>query len=46
MEENNIKGEFLLFAPVRNETGEIFYTLFLEIKKMAENLIGNKLKMK
>ena len=33
MEENNIKGEFLLFAPVRNETGEIFYTLFLEIKK-------------
>ena len=33
LEENNIKGEFLLFAPVRNETGEIFYTLFLEIKK-------------
>lgn len=33
LEENSIKGEFLLFAPVRNETGEIFYTLFLEIKK-------------
>ena len=33
LEENNIKGEFLLFAPVKNETGEIFYTLFLEIKK-------------
>lgn len=33
LEENNIKGKFLLFAPVRNETGEIFYTLFLEIKK-------------
>ena len=33
LEENNIKGEFLLFAPVRNEIGEIFYTLFLEIKK-------------
>ena len=33
LEENNIKSEFLLFAPVRNETGEIFYTLFLEIKK-------------
>ena len=33
LEENNIKGEFLLFAPVRNETEEIFYTLFLEIKK-------------
>ena len=33
LEENNIKGEFLLFAPVRNEMGEIFYTLFLEIKK-------------
>ena len=30
LEENNIKGEFLLFAPVKNETGEIFYTLFLE----------------
>ena len=33
LEENNIKGEFLLFAPVKNEIGEIFYTLFLEIKK-------------
>ena len=33
LEENNIKGKFLLFAPVKNETGEIFYTLFLEIKK-------------
>lgn len=33
LEENNIKGEFLLFAPVKNETGKIFYTLFLEIKK-------------
>ena len=33
LEENNIKGEFLLFAPVKNETEEIFYTLFLEIKK-------------
>ena len=33
LEENNIKGEFLLFAPVKNETGGIFYTLFLEIKK-------------
>ena len=33
LEENNIKGKFLLFAPVRNETEEIFYTLFLEIKK-------------
>ena len=33
LEENNIKGEFLLFAPVKNEMGEIFYTLFLEIKK-------------
>ena len=33
LEENNIEGKFLLFAPVRNETGEIFYTLFLEIKK-------------
>ena len=33
LEENNIKREFLLFAPVKNETGEIFYTLFLEIKK-------------
>ena len=33
LEENNIKSEFLLFAPVKNETGEIFYTLFLEIKK-------------
>ncbi|BBM51158.1 GH3 auxin-responsive promoter protein [Leptotrichia trevisanii] len=33
LEENNIKGEFLLFAPVKNERGEIFYTLFLEIKK-------------
>ena len=33
LEENNIKGKFLLFAPVRNEIGEIFYTLFLEIKK-------------
>jgi len=33
LEKNNIKGEFLLFAPVRNETREIFYTLFLEIKK-------------
>ena len=33
LEENNIKGKFLLFAPVKNERGEIFYTLFLEIKK-------------
>ena len=33
LEENNIKGEFLLFAPVKNETEGIFYTLFLEIKK-------------
>ena len=33
LEENNIKREFLLFAPVKNETGKIFYTLFLEIKK-------------
>ena len=33
LEENNIKSEFLLFAPVKNETGGIFYTLFLEIKK-------------
>ena len=33
LEENNIKGEFLLFAPVKNERGGIFYTLFLEIKK-------------
>jgi len=33
LEKNNIKGEFLLFAPVKNETGKIFYTLFLEIKK-------------
>ena len=33
LEENNIKSEFLLFAPVKNEIGEIFYTLFLEIKK-------------
>ena len=33
LEENNIKGEFLLFAPVKNERREIFYTLFLEIKK-------------
>ena len=33
LEENNIKGEFLLFAPVKNERGETFYTLFLEIKK-------------
>ncbi|NWO19306.1 GH3 auxin-responsive promoter family protein [Leptotrichia sp. oral taxon 223] len=33
LEKNNIEGEFLLFAPVKNETGEIFYTLFLEIKK-------------
>ena len=33
LEENNIKSEFLLFAPVKNETEEIFYTLFLEIKK-------------
>jgi len=33
LEENNIKSEFLLFAPVKNETEGIFYTLFLEIKK-------------
>lgn len=33
LEENNINGEFLLFALVKNERGEIFYTLFLEIKK-------------
>ena len=33
LEENNIKGEFLLFAPVKNGIGGIFYTLFLEIKK-------------
>lgn len=51
LEENNIKGEFLLFAPVKNETGEIFYTLFLEIKKegrkfnwkQIENEINNSL---
>jgi len=33
LEENNVKSEFLLFAPVKNETEGIFYTLFLEIKK-------------
>ena len=33
LEENNIKSDFLLFAPVKNETEGIFYTLFLEIKK-------------
>ena len=33
LKENNIKEEFLLFSPVKNETEGIFYTLFLEIKK-------------
>lgn len=33
LKENDVKGEFLLFAPVKNEIGKVFYTLFLEIKK-------------
>ncbi len=48
--ENDVKGKFLLFAPVKNEFGKVFYTLFLEIKKDNKKFnwkkIGNEINKK